>query len=352
MKKVKLGFKENAKIHIGEELFDYIPSDKLYSFLINALSYVYKEEEFNDKITIINEKVLLSSAFLGIKITKNQEEKVIEFLPKPYILIRKEGVSAEEEERNLKNRKRFKNISWVSQHAYMNLSNNLVSDKDYIDYRFDQGTIIANKYYFEDNEVSKEVRDILDTYSPFKSEFIQRNVINRYTKESLNTYYDGYTVFCHKRSNEISIEPYLYFYIDDKENILSNSDIKLLEFISIGGKRSVGAGVIEKVEISEETINVKGNLYMNLSMVFPKRDDLDKINKYSLENRNGFIFSKKSTNIKKPTIRMIKEGSIFSNIIEGDILSFEVNSIAHNIYVYGRAFLLPFGGDINEKYSY
>lgn len=91
---------------------------------------------------------------------------------------------------------------------------------------------------------------------------------------------------------------------------------------------------------------------MNLSMVFPKRDDLDKINKYSLENRNGFIFSKKSTNIKKPTIRMIKEGSIFSNIIEGDILSFEVNSIAHNIYVYGRAFLLPFGGDINEKYSY
>ena len=215
MKKVKLGFKENAKIHIGEELFDYIPSDKLYSFLINALSYVYKEEEFNDKITIINEKVLLSSAFLGIKITKNQEEKVIEFLPKPYMLIRKEGVSAEEEERNLKNRKRFKNISWVSQHAYMNLSNNLVSDKDYIDYRFDQGTIIANKYYFEDNEVSKEVRDILDTYSPFKSEFIQRNVINRYTKESLNTYYDGYTVFCHKRSNEISIEPYLYFYIDE-----------------------------------------------------------------------------------------------------------------------------------------
>ena len=102
MKKVKLGFKENAKIHIGEELFDYIPSDKLYSFLINALSYVYKEEEFNDKITIINEKVLLSSAFLGIKITKNQEEKVIEFLPKPYILIRKEGVSAEEEERNLR----------------------------------------------------------------------------------------------------------------------------------------------------------------------------------------------------------------------------------------------------------
>ena len=81
MKKVKLGFKENAKIHIGEELFDYIPSDKLYSFLINALSYVYKEE-LKEKITIINEKVLLSSAFLGIKITKNQEEKVIEFLPK------------------------------------------------------------------------------------------------------------------------------------------------------------------------------------------------------------------------------------------------------------------------------
>ena len=323
-----------------------ISSDKLYSMLINALSFVYDEKELNKKIIEINKKVLISSSFLGIKVYKDESESNIEFLPKPYILIKKQNITQEEEEKNITKRKRYKNISWISKNVYKSLSKNF--NGEFIDYSFDNGYIVDEKYYLEKTEVDEEIARILQDYAPFKTEFIQRNSINRYSKESTDTYYEGYNVFCKKESNSIKIEPYFYFYIDDTDRILSESDIKALEFMSIGGKRSLGAGVIESIEISDEQINLKGNIYINLSMVYPKIEEVKHISNYSLENRNGFIFSKSSTNIKKPTIRMIKEGSIFSNLISGDIYTHHVENINHNIYIYGKAFMIPFGGDINE----
>ena len=68
------------------------------------------------------------------------------------------------------------------------------------------------------------------------------------------------------------------------------------------------------------------------------KEELDKIEKYNLEERNGFIFSKKSINEKKSTIRMIKEGSIVSDRIEGKIFTYtsDFGIINHTVYVYGR----------------
>ncbi|KHD34260.1 hypothetical protein NL50_17700 [Clostridium acetobutylicum] len=347
MKKVILSFKDNAKLHIGEELYDYISSDKLYSMIVNALSYVITENELNIIVKLINEKVKISSAFLGLKITKNNVHQYIDFLPKPYLLIREKEISRKIEEENLLNRKKYKNITWVSCNTFENLSKKYDFNEDYIDYSFKNGFIIDGRYYIENYEVEDDVRDILEDYSPIKKDMIQRNTIDRLIKASIDTYYDSFSILSIKESNGIKVEPYFYFFIDDDEEILKDKYIEALQLISIGGKRSLGAGVIENIDISEYKFNTFYNItrYVNISMTYPKESDLSKMSKYSLENRNGFIFSKKSTNIKKPTLRMIKEGSIFNGKVEGDIYSFKVEGISHDVHVYGKAFLYPFGGE-------
>jgi len=181
---------------------------------------------------------------------------------------------------------------------------------------------------------------------PIEEETIQRNTIDRLSKSSVDTYYNSYKIINYKEEKNIKVTPYFYFYIQDEEDLLKEEMIRALEMVSLGGKRSLGAGVVEEIYIEEEKLldNI-GEVFINLSMVFPKIDEVDKIGKYMLENRNGFIFSKTSTNIKKPTIRMIKEGSVFTGNVEGDIFTYENSKFNHPIYVYGKAFLYPFGGE-------
>lgn len=346
MKKVTLRFKDNAKLHIGEELYDHISSDKLYSMIINALSYVISEDKLNVIVNSINEKVKISSAFLGMKITKNNASQDIDFLPKPYLLIKEKEISKEVEEENLLNRKKYKNITWISYNSFRNLSKKYDCKEDVIDYSFKNGFIIDGKYYMENNEVEDDVRIALEDYSPIKKEMLQRNSIDRYTKESVDTYYDSFSILSTKEADGIKVEPYLYFFIDDNDEVLENKYIQALQLISIGGKRALGAGIIEEIDVNDCEFNICDNekIYINISMIYPKKSDLSSISKYALEDRNGFIFSKKSTSLKKPTLRLIKEGSIFDGRVEGDIYSLDVDGINHNIYVYGKAFLYPFGG--------
>lgn len=343
MKKVILKFRDKCKLHIGEELYDYIPSDKLYSMIINSLSFIYSKEEMKDIVNSINEKVKISSAFLGLNITKGDIKENIEFMPKPFLLI-KEALG--DKEKDILNRKKYKRISYVSKNTLKKLSKYYNENLDYIDYSFDKGLIFGGKYFFEKEEVPFSVEEVLEDYSPIGKETIQRNTIDRLSKESVDTYYDSYRIINYKEENGFRVTPYFYFYIKDDEEVLKEEMIKALEILSLGGKRTLGSGVLEEVNITEEScLSDKGKLFINLSMVFPKKDEVNSIGKYMLENRNGFIFSKCSTNIKKPTIRMIKEGSVFTDNVQGDIFTYENSKFSHPIYVYGKAFLYPFGGE-------
>lgn len=347
MKKVILSFKDNTKFHIGKNPEEYISSDRIYSMIINALSYVIEKDKLAEIIQSINTNVKISSVFLGLKIN----DKHIDFLPKPCILIRPKETSKEIEEKNIENRKKYKKISWISAKAYESISLKYDNVDEFSDYSFDNGIVFGKQYYIEADELNEQEKNIIKNYTPIKSDIMQRNVIDRYSRESLNTYYESFKIISHYENKMVNIEPYFYFFVDDEEGILKNEYLKSLEFISLGGKRSLGAGVVESVNIIDNVTlnNCDSNLYVNLSMIYPKHDkeELDKIEKYNLEERNGFIFSKKSINEKKSTIRMIKEGSIFNDRIEGKIFTYtsDFGIINHPVYVYGKAFLIPFGGE-------
>lgn len=351
MKKIILNFEKDSKLHIGEELSNYISSDRLYSFIINALSHL-GIDDFDEVIKMINSDVLISSAFLGLKIQKNNEViKLYEFIPKPKILVRD---SNENDEKSIDNRKKYKNVSWITRNTLNKFNRHY--EEEYngeeirdvkFNYSYDNGIIFGDEYYLDNDELSEELKRILLKYAPIKTECIQRNSINRFTKESRNTYYDYYSVLTTKEKNDYVVSPYFYFYINDEKNVLKNYYLKSLSCISIGGKRSLGAGLIDNIEIQEcEDFTLsRGKFYMNLSMVYPLLNEISSLYKYTLERRNGFIYSNGSTNIKKPTIRMIKEGSLFSSKIEGDICYYNIEGLQHKVYVYGKAFLYPIGGD-------
>ncbi|MBE6049607.1 MAG: type III-A CRISPR-associated RAMP protein Csm4 [Clostridium sp.] len=346
MKKVILNFKKNSKLHIGKELNNHISSDRLYSMIINALSYS-GIDNFEELITSINNNVLISSAFLGIKLIKDNEIiKKFNFMPKPNLLIKNKN------DNDSSKRKKYKKVAWISESTIKKLQSLYdVNNKDNINYSFEDGIIIAGQYYIDKDDLDENQIKLLEEYEPIKTEIIQRNKIDRYSKESLDTYYDSYNVLIEKNSKNQCVKPYFYFYIKDDNKVLKDEYIQALQFISIGGKRSLGAGIIDNIEIEECTdfTEDKGDLYINLSMFYPKIEELKNAIKYNLEERNGFIYSKGNTNIKKPTIRMMSEGSIFKDKVEGDIVVFNnIEGINHNIYVYGKALLYPFGGDNNE----
>lgn len=353
MKKVILNFEDKTKLHIGEELLDYIPSDKIYSFMINSISNIYPKEELESFIKNINEKVLISSAFLGIEIKSEGAKKRIDFLPKPCILIRSNESDAED---SIDNRKKYKNVAYVSKEALKKLSYNYkeVLDKEdkikrSINYNLANGVIIGKKYYIEKEEIKEffKYREILENYSPLKHEVIQRNFIRRYNKESLNTYYEEFKVINYMNSHNLSIRPYFYFYLDDREYEIEEEILRTLEFSSIGGKRSLGAGLVKSVEIENvDGFNDDGKVYMSISSIFPDKEDVNYMISYLLEERNGYIFSKRTLGIRKPTIRHIKEGSIFSsNKVKGTVSKFAIEGVDHSVYVYGKAMLLPIGRD-------
>ncbi|BDR86767.1 type III-A CRISPR-associated RAMP protein Csm4 [Clostridium tetani] len=350
MKKVILKIDNGTKFHIGneQEVLEYIPSDKLYSAIINSLSLINSKYELNKLIKIINTKLQISSAFIGINIKKKSKgiEKNIDFLPRPYMYIGNNSITSSQ----LLDRKKFKKINYVSNDAFLNFNKYYDSQKNFVNYDFKEGYIIGEKYYVTKKEVnflSEYEKEYLENYKPIINESIQRNYINRFSRESISTYYDNFKVIIQEKCKDIQLTPYFYFYIDGDLEI-EKIVYAILEG-GIGGKRTLGSGIIKDILIEEcDNFKEDGERYINISMIYPNKQELSYIESYALENRNGYIYSEGPTNLKKPWIRMIKEGSVFTKRIKGNINEINVKGIDHPIYTYGKAFFITLGGDLNE----
>jgi CRISPR-associated protein Csm4 len=124
----------------------------------------------------------------------------------------------------------------------------------------------------------------------------------------------------------------------------------LLADEGIGGDRSSGKGLFEKPIFEEIEIETPTDAdgVISLSLYYPKEEkELMGIKNafYDLIERKGYLFSPYCSSLRRRSIRMFVEGSVFPNSPEkiiGTLVSVEPEIFKlHKVYRYGYLFGLP-----------
>lgn len=123
-----------------------------------------------------------------------------------------------------------------------------------------------------------------------------------------------------------------------------------LKKFGFGGERSSGYGQFDfeitgPVDFEEgvwrDIKNADGNCFCILSLWYPKKEEQIDIKAYQTVLRKGWIFSTSSQKqMKRETFRMFKEGSVFGNQLEGELVDVTPNKgfDDHKVYRWGKAF--------------
>ena len=81
---------------------------------------------------------------------------------------------------------------------------------------------------------------------------------------------------------------------------------------------------------------------MSISLIFPKKEEVCQLESYSLIERKGFIYSEDGKSLRRKSVRMLKEGSVFNREIVGEIVNVTPSIFKeHKVYRNGSAFLIP-----------
>ena len=322
MKIIKLIPKEKSKFHFGHlnlEVDDPIfHTDSLFSAICNNYVRKYGDEKISEFIESLPK---ITSLFYGIK-----RDTDIFFIPKPIKF--KLPKRLQEEDRKLP--KKIKFISLKSYESYFN---------DDWQERID---LIYNErkdcLYLKD-EYDKED---LKLFSNEEDEKVSINRLTSVSEEGM--LYNISSVFPEKQT-------FFYFVADGSISDEFQDSLELIKDFGIGGKVSTGYGQIEKIESIElsnfdKLFQIKGNCKALISIMFPKKEELDSILAYKLIERKGYIYN--SSTRRKPLLGFA-EGSIFKKNIEGAVVDVSQDSIPAK--KFGKAFLIPFKIDENEANS-
>lgn len=121
----------------------------------------------------------------------------------------------------------------------------------------------------------------------------------------------------------------------------------LLADEGVGGDRTCGLGLLNKPEFDELDLpEVDGQWLYCLSPYFPNDNELPGLADgfYELEERRGYIFSPLTRSLRRRSIRLFAEGSVFPRNIErrGKLVDVTPQIFSfHKIYRYGILFGLP-----------
>ncbi|SES90690.1 type III-A CRISPR-associated RAMP protein Csm4 [Anaerobranca gottschalkii] len=333
-----------TKFHIGDSnrnLKDFFSSDQLFSSLYNCGVLMFdKNDQFFDEL----KKVTISSMMPGIKIIAGEKEREILFLPKPILPIDNSNSNDDEISTN----KKYKRIRYVSIEAFKELQFKWNQNNEKLEFDFNPFISIGGSYIYTKEELAGlNITTNLDNVKLLQKKTLPKVVISRLDDTSENFFFQEEVEVNYFKKGNLTLKPFYYFICREEVSLKFKAVVRLLADEGIGGKRSLFHGIFEKVveeQFEENLINNNGNLFMSLSSVIPQKEELSKLMYYDLEERNGYIYSTTGRSYRKKTIRVIKEGSIFSGNIEGNILETQYDVFnKHPIFQYGRAFLIPFG---------
>jgi CRISPR-associated protein Csm4 len=347
MKRAIFYIKDKQLYHIGgsDGIKDYFPSDKLFSALVNFANIMYEKDEFQNILEKLKQSQI-SSMFFGIEIVnlKDKTSKKIFFNQKPMYKMGNKEIT----DRELTTLKKIKKVNYISDNVLNEVLNSFDKEEDKFIYDLGKDIIIQDRFALS----QKDIKNI--NINKFKLEKIKiiknisrtKMVENRFTGSSGDVFYNDFIEVNYSFVDEFEIRPFMYFNIN---NYFCEMD-GLFNFMcdeGIGGHRSEGAGMFEKFDVVDAGFEFddQGKYYMNVSSIFPKKSEMKNVKSYNLDDRNGFVYSSGSTGIKKPYYRIVKEGSIFEkNKIDGRILEMSISGLNHKVYLYGKAFLIGFGG--------
>ncbi len=346
--------KPKAHFHLGEKetilekTSDYIHSDTLFSAICNAYRLLYGNEELETMLEGFmrhEPPFLFSSAFvyaddilvlplpLSVDWDKYMDREVIE------------GLNAERKETDKIDRfdllKRLKRVKFVSERIFRDLTKDERRIKEYINDRN-----IIQGILFTDEEVEGlrkqfDVRENKDI-KIWREREVPRVAIDRKTNSS-HIYHFGEVSF--------ATDCGLYFLMDSRLKEYEKrveATIRVLGDEGIGGDRTYGKGLF-KPEFDEIEVNMEPkNHFVTLSLFYPQEEELSKLKGryYELITRGGWIYSMDAKNLRRRTVRMFSEGSVFSTEsnsgLYGGLADVKPEEFAeHEVYRYGYAFAVP-----------
>jgi CRISPR-associated protein Csm4 len=142
----------------------------------------------------------------------------------------------------------------------------------------------------------------------------------------------------------------LYFIVDFKDQSIESKFISTLRLMGdegIGGDRTVGKGHFEILNKDGEKIEINqpqnSQNYILLSLYHPDVNEISDLKEgyYEIIERKGYIYSPYSKTLRKKSLKMFKEGSVFPSFKKGNIIDITPEIFTkHKIYKYGLAFLV------------
>ncbi|AIJ06328.1 CRISPR-associated protein, Csm4 [Methanocaldococcus bathoardescens] len=373
MKMVVLKPKINSKFHFGEGSLErnsqIFHSNSLFSAIVNNYVKLYGKENLERDIEKIK-NIRLSSLLYKID--------DIYLIPKPehpkfYKLKENSGIKPKD----------IKKIQFFSIKAYRELLDGELKweegIKHIIDYRTINKKIVISKK--EIKKIKKIFNIKVNKLKNAKISLISRQIEQKIAMDRLKDITlekddrgQLYNVEFMKLNENVEF----YFLIDynitkdgkkvKDEKELSDEDkkfikrleasIKLIEDEGLGGKRSIGAGFFEKVEIVDlpkdfAEILKDDSKYNNLEykmllgVGIPNKEDIKNIEYYKLIEIGGYIYSLEYLTKPKRNILALTEGSIVKNNFIGwveDLSPTTPDKLNHKVYAHGKPILIPFEG--------
>ena len=307
----------NTPVHFGSDIVgssleesDFIcHSDTFFSALCLEYIKLNGAETIDNFIDFFNNGKLLISSLLPYK---NNDL----YIPKPSIVIERSDTKNENKEENSSSdRKKMKKLNYIK-----------VSDIDiYLNYIKGIGDF---NFDYEYNNFAK--------YSLNQKVGLRDEENRLYSLGTYSFYKNNGLYFALSFSDNETLKEF--------EKIL-----KSLSYSGIGGKRTHGLGNFEYNEADfsafENKLFKDSKYKMLISLFSPTENEMKSIDFsnsfYSLIKRNGFIYSNNySGNLsKRKSLSMFKEGSCFTDNINGNIKDVSQNG-NHKVYRYGKAFYI------------
>ncbi len=385
---IKLVSKERNYFSIGKDytgsISSIIHSDTLFSAICNNVRKLYGNSSLKECLAHIielenseSEFFRLSSCFHYIDIYRDSEYyNTIYFLPKPLIRFPLDEKSQEYLDENPKSLKKVQFISFeilrrLQQGQNISLSQYHIIDGNYLVHEKDI-ELLGLKGFLSliDNsnaKIEKIERAIRRKVTIFEILDEQKVRISRTSKESEPFTWPKFKFHISKyyvkeNGSEINFQliPGFYFLLDYSglANELINkilSSIKLITDEGLGGKRSIGCGLVDNIDIKEldenfEYIDLfkeedKGYV-TNISLVYPSLEEIQNVKFFNIYGRSGFVYSVDNISQRFNDVKFIEEGAIFEKQIQGKIIqvaSDEFIGKYHKIYKNGIGVYLNIG---------